>query len=713
MGVDGSQITTSLDYLLKNPASIDPGHKHTRASISGLLQSDVSGLVDALAAKLPIATYQDPGSIDPGHEHTRTSISGLLASDVGLGNVTNDAQMKRAAGDFADFSEKATPVNADLLLVEDSENGGAKKKVQVGNLPGGGSGDGDVTGPASATDSNFVAFDGATGKLIKDSTAKASDFEPADVAIQAHITATSGNPHEVSKSDVGLGNVPNLDTSNPSNILQDSTHRFVSDSEKSTWNSKQDALGFTPVPETRSVAGHALTSDLVISKGDVGLGNVPNLDTSNPANITQDSTHRFVSDAEKSTWNAKQDALGFEPVPDTRTVAGHPLTANVIISKSDVGLGNVPNVDATDPTNISEDSIHRFATDAEKSTWNGKQDPPSEGAFQDGDKTKLDGIAAGAEVNVQSDWDAVAGDAQILNRPTLGTAATKDVGTGADEVASGDHNHSGVYESANTNIQTHITATSGNPHQVSKSDVGLGNVTDDAQVKLSGAYSDPSWLTGLNASKLLAGTGAVTLEAGGTNQNIVLSPSGTGYVVLNGNVGIGNSTPGVKLEVTGSGDAPSFMVNAPDVANAPAFSLYLPLSTNMTSGKAFQIKVNGESFGRVLFYSDGKFALGPGNTNRDTVLSRYSANTFRISSDGANGAANLIVNGKIGIGTTSPNAAALLHLASTTKGFLPPVMTVAQKTAISSPPEGLVVYDSDLQKLCVFTGSAWETLTSA
>jgi hypothetical protein len=71
------------------------------------------------------------------------------------------------------------------------------------------------------------------------------------------------------------------------------------------------------------------------------------------------------------------------------------------------------------------------------------------------------------------------------------------------------------------------------------------------------------------------------------------------------------------------------------------------------------------------------------------------------------------VNGKIGIGTTSPNAAALLHLASTTKGFLPPVMTVAQKTAISSPPEGLVVYDSDLQKLCVFTGSAWETLTSA
>ena len=28
VGVDDSQITTSLDYLLKNPASISPGHRH-------------------------------------------------------------------------------------------------------------------------------------------------------------------------------------------------------------------------------------------------------------------------------------------------------------------------------------------------------------------------------------------------------------------------------------------------------------------------------------------------------------------------------------------------------------------------------------------------------------------------------------------------------------------------------------------------------------
>lgn len=40
------------------------------------------------------------------------------------------------------------------------------------------------------------------------------------------------------------------------------------------------------------------------------------------------------------------------------------------------------------------------------------------------DKTKLNGIAAGAEVNVNADWNATKGDALILNKPTLATVAT-------------------------------------------------------------------------------------------------------------------------------------------------------------------------------------------------------------------------------------------------------------------------------------------------
>jgi hypothetical protein len=42
------------------------------------------------------------------------------------------------------------------------------------------------------------------------------------------------------------------------------------------------------------------------------------------------------------------------------------------------------------------------------------------------EKNKLSGIATGAEVNVNADWDAVSGDAQILNKPTISGTNTGD-----------------------------------------------------------------------------------------------------------------------------------------------------------------------------------------------------------------------------------------------------------------------------------------------
>ena len=47
--------------------------------------------------------------------------------------------------------------------------------------------------------------------------------------------------------------------------------------------------------------------------------------------------------------------------------------------------------------------------------------------FTTADHAKLDGIAAGAEVNVQSDWNATSGDALILNKPTLFSGSYNDL----------------------------------------------------------------------------------------------------------------------------------------------------------------------------------------------------------------------------------------------------------------------------------------------
>ena len=62
-------------------------------------------------------------------------------------------------------------------------------------------------------------------------------------------------------------------------------------------------------------------------------------------------------------------------------------------------------------------------------------------------------------------------------------------------------------------------------------------------------------------------------------------------------------------------------------------------------------------------------------------------------------------------GGTTINASAKVQFDSTTQGFLPPRMTTAQKLAIATPAAGLMIYDTDLNKLCVYT-TAWETITS-
>lgn len=55
-----------------------------------------------------------------------------------------------------------------------------------------------------------------------------------------------------------------------------------------------------------------------------------------------------------------------------QTINGIPLSGDITITKTLVGLGNVPNVDATDPTNMTQSASYRFATDTEKSTWSSK-----------------------------------------------------------------------------------------------------------------------------------------------------------------------------------------------------------------------------------------------------------------------------------------------------------------------------------------------------
>ena len=61
----------------------------------------------------------------------------------------------------------------------------------------------------------------------------------------------------------------------------------------------------------------------------------------------------------------------------------------------------------------------------------------------------------------------------------------------------------------------------------------------------------------------------------------------------------------------------------------------------------------------------------------------------------------------VGIGTTSPDASAVLDVKSTNKGLLIPRLSSNARVAISSPAAGLMVFDTDTNSFWYYNGTVW------
>lgn len=71
----------------------------------------------------------------------------------------------------------------------------------------------------------------------------------------------------------------------------------------------------------------------------------------------------------------------------------------------------------------------------------------------------------------------------------------------------------------------------------------------------------------------------------------------------------------------------------------------------------------------------------------------------------------ITANNRVWIWSGTATASARLQVDSTSQWFLPPRMTTTQKNAIWTPATWLVIFDTTLGKLCVFS-TTWQTVTS-
>ena len=94
--------------------------------------SNLSDVGDAATARGNISAALDTDV--SSHVGDVANPHAVTKSQVGLGNVTDDVQLKRSAGDYSAISEKTEPNNNDYLLIEDSEDSDTKKKVKIENI---------------------------------------------------------------------------------------------------------------------------------------------------------------------------------------------------------------------------------------------------------------------------------------------------------------------------------------------------------------------------------------------------------------------------------------------------------------------------------------------------------------------------------------------------------------------------------------------------
>lgn len=71
-----------------------------------------------------------------------TGVWDATRSDASLVGKDTDAIHDNVAGEINAIAEKGSPVNADMLIIEDSADSNNKKKIEIGNLPTGWTDDG-------------------------------------------------------------------------------------------------------------------------------------------------------------------------------------------------------------------------------------------------------------------------------------------------------------------------------------------------------------------------------------------------------------------------------------------------------------------------------------------------------------------------------------------------------------------------------------------
>jgi len=532
---------------------------------------------------------------------------------------------------------------------------------------------------------------------------------------------------------------------------------LIYESSTSLWKNKTiaTALGFTPVTSARLIN----TTSPLVGGGDLSADRTLSI----PAATT--SVNGYLTSTDWTTFNSKQNALGFTPVPTTRTLTINGTTQDLSADRTfTVSAANIYTADGTLSGNRSL-THGGFNLSFIGGTFTNRFTSAGRlllGTTTEG--TNILEVNGTARVNTDLYVHNASGEARIeIGRSITGarTVLFSNFSAGLVYYNSGFSNYVYYYDPSTntllfqTNGSDRLTIASTGAATFSSS------VTASSLIKSGGTSAQ---ILAADGSVITAGTnitisgGTISTSGGGTTiytgdgtlaGNRSLTHGGfnlsfiggtfTNRFTSAGRLLLGTTTEGTFLaDINGTARVSGGIVYSGGsyVAGSIYYSssLGIVIAGNTGSGSDLtltdrsgseRIKIISGGFVTLTASSINGVEIGSGSISsnisnssqyglqiwgRTSSTSNYA---IQMYSDGGSNGVFIGNNGNLVIGALSTTnvSTAILQANSTTKGFLPPRMTNAQRAAISSPAVGLIVYCTDATEgLYQYTSAGWANL---